>query len=136
MTRRISVEEAREFFAHPSQLRGAMLGSVDDLPDEGFEYWSDGPICGAFHPAPWSGVWFAHYGAHPEGWGSLKIPAQRVLRAFCAASGAACLIGWTNTRNRAAIAFARRLGFEITGTIDAGRVTATEWRPEWQLGQQ
>lgn len=129
MTRQIGVDEAREFFAHPSQLRGAMLDSADDLPADGVEYWADGPICGAFHRAPWPGVWWGHYGVKPEGWGAITAPAQRILRAFCAAEAVSCIVGWTDSQNRAAIAFARRLGFVITGTVDAGRVTQSEWRP-------
>ena len=129
MTRRITVDEARAFFEHPSQLRGACLVSADDLPADGFEYWADGPICGAFHRAPWPGIWWGHYGALPEGWGKLREPAQRVLRAFCGAVGASAIVGWTDSNNRAAIAFARRLGFQQTGTIDAGRVIQSEWRP-------
>lgn len=129
MPRQITVEEAREFFAHPSQLRGCMLESADDLPSEGVEYWSDGPICGAFHKAPWPGVWFAHYGVKPDGWGSLTAPAKHILTAFCEAVKATCVIGWTDAGNRPAIAFAKRIGFRETGSIDAGRVITTEWRP-------
>lgn len=133
--RRVSVEEAREFFAHPSQLKGAMLQSADELPD-GVEYWADGSICGAFHQAPWPGVWFGHYGVKPEGWGNLTNPARRILRQFCERVGASCVIGWTDKDNRAAIAFAKRIGFRETGTIDAGRVIVTEWRPSWVLERQ
>lgn len=129
---RITVDEAKPFFAHVTQLRGAKLNSPDDLPEAGFVYWADGPICGAFHQAPWESVWFAHYGAKPEAWGGLRSPALRVLTGFCGDVGASCILGWTDIENRAAIAFAKRLGFRETGTIDAGRVLQTEWRPEWR----
>lgn len=105
-----------------------MLHSADDLPDEGVIYMADGPICGAFHRAPWPGTWFAHYGAMPEAWGGLVAPARRVLRDFCSGQGAHCIIGWTARENRAAIAFARRIGFIETGTLDGGSVICTEWR--------
>lgn len=128
MTRQISVEEARAFFAHPSQLRGAMLDSPDDLPDW-IEYWADGPVCGAFHRAPWEGCWHGHYGVRPDGWGRLVAPARRVLHAFSAHFGAQCIIGWTAAENRSAIAFAKRIGFAETGTLNGGAVICTEWRP-------
>ena len=31
---KITVDEARGFFAHPSQLRWSMLGGLDDLPEK------------------------------------------------------------------------------------------------------
>lgn len=126
---KIGVDAARGFFDHPTQRRGAMI-DPNDLPDDGMIYWSEGPICGAFHRAPWDGAWFAHYGALPDGWGRLTAPAKRILQDFSASEGARFLIGWTDVRNRAALAFARRIGFQQTGTLDAGRVIVSEWRPE------
>lgn len=126
--RRVTAAEARAWFEHPSQLRGAMLDSPDDLPVCGVEYLACGPICGAFHRAPWEGVWFGHYGVQPEGWGRLIEPARAVLAAFLARPDAETIIGWTDSGNRAAISFARRLGFVETGRMHAGRVICTEYR--------
>ncbi|MDT1061195.1 hypothetical protein RM190_04940 [Paracoccus sp. CPCC 101403] len=124
---RLSVAEARPFFEHPTQLRGAMLACADDLP-EGVEYRACGPVCGAFHRAPWPGAWFAHYGVKPEAWGRLIEPARAVLTDFAHEADATLFIGWTPASNRAAIAFAKRLGFAVTGTLDGGAVICTEMR--------
>ena len=126
---RITRDEAKAFFAHPSQLKASMLQSPDDLP-EGVEYWADGPLCLMFHPAFWPGVWMVHHAAKPEGWGHLVDPAQRLLRAFWEDHQPERIIGWTDARNRAAIAFARRVGFREDGRmqLNGHEVLMTGWR--------
>lgn len=120
------MDEARAFWSHPSQQ---LLIVPDDLPDEGFEYWADGPVCGAFHRTFWPDVFMAHYGVKPEGWGRATIPARRILRRFWGVHGPQRIIGWTDSRNRAALAFARRLGFEIDGEMPMknGAVVMQGW---------
>lgn len=127
----IGVAEAREFFAHPSQLRASGIESPDDLPETGFEYWACGPICGAFHMTAWPGVWMAHYGAKPEGWGRLVPHARACLHAFAAARRPLRIVGWTSAGNRHAVAFARRIGFEEDGRmpLPGGDVILSGWRP-------
>ncbi len=128
---RLTAQQAREYFTDPTQLRGAMLKSPDDLPDDGFEYWADGPICGIFHLSSWPGVWMAHYGVKPEGWGRLVGPSVRILRAFWEHHQPQRIIGWTDARNRAALALARRMGFREDGRmqLDGYEVIMTGWRP-------
>jgi RimJ/RimL family protein N-acetyltransferase len=127
---RITRDEAKAFFAHPSQLRASMLGSADDLPEE-VEYWADGPICGLFHLSFWPGVWMVHYGVKPEGWGRLVEPSRRILRAFWGHHRPQRIIGWTDARNRAALALTRRVGFQEDGRmqLDGHEVVMTGWRP-------
>ena len=127
---KITRDEAKAFFAHPTQLRASMLESPDDLP-EGVEYWADGPICGMFHLSFWPGVWMVHYGVKPEGWGHLVEPSRRILRAFWGHHKPQRIIGWTDARNRAALALTRRVGFQEDGRmqLDGHEVVMTGWRP-------
>jgi RimJ/RimL family protein N-acetyltransferase len=119
------------YFAESAQLRASMLQSPDDLPDEGVEYWADGPICGVFHPSFWPGVWMVHYAVRSGGWGQLVEPSRRILLAFWAHHQPQRLIGWTDIRNRAALAFAKRVGAREDGRmqLDGYEVVMTGWRP-------
>ena len=74
---RITATEARAWFAHPSQHVEGL--DPDQLPDWA-AYYAAGPICVVLHGAPWPGLWFAHYGVKPEGWGRLVEPAREALR--------------------------------------------------------
>ena len=122
---KITVDEARAYFAHPSQQIEGL--TADNLPAD-VEYWAHGPICGAFHLF-WPGVWMAHYGAKPEAWGNLILPARRVLREFWAAKQPERIVGWTKASNRHAVAFAKRIGFEIDGTmpLPGGTIVMQGW---------
>jgi hypothetical protein len=127
--RRIGAAEARAYWAHPSQqIMGATPDALPDAP--AFQYWACGPVCGVFHPALWPGVWMAHHAALPEGRGRLVEPARAGLVAFWEAERPARIIGWTAEANRLAVAFARRLGFEVDGVLDlpAGRVLMQGWK--------
>lgn len=127
----ITPKEARGYFEDPLQLRASMLESVDDLPDDGFEYWADGPICGVFHRTAWPGVWMVHYAVKREGWGQLVEPSLRILRAFWEYRKPHRIVGWTDGRNRAALALTRRVGFREDGRmqLDGYEVVMTGWRP-------
>lgn len=129
---KISVDEARAYFDHPTQRKGCMIDPAD-LPGEPFQYWALDGVCGVFHPDHWPGVWMGHYGVKPEAWGQAVHPAKRILRAFCEAERPDLIIGWTAAENRAANAFVRRLGFRETGrmTTRNGVVVMTEFRT-WQ----
>lgn len=114
---RIPVEEARAFFAHPSQQRASHI-APEDLPADGVEYWAKDGVCGLFHPSFWPDVWMAHYGVKPEALGRTVAPAKAILSAFWEEKKPARIIGWTKENNRAALAFARRLGFTVDGRMD------------------
>lgn len=105
----------------------------DTLPDgDEFQYWACGPICGVFHRALWPGVWMAHHGCKPAGWGEAAKHACAGLAAFWAAENPERIIGWTERRNRAALAFARRVGFVEDGImpLPTGDVVLQGWRLE------
>lgn len=131
MSLRISVDEARAYFAHASQQKANC--APDSLPDEGFQYWADGGVCAVFHQAHWPGVWMAHYGVKPEAWGRTTSPAKAILTAFWQAQQPSLIIGWTNHDNRAALSFAKRIGFIETGrmVLDNETVIQQSWRPQW-----
>lgn len=127
---RISVDEAREYFAHPSQQVFGI--TPDSLPGDPFEYWADGPLCGIGHMAPFPNVWMVHFGAKPEGRGALIPHGKRLLHEFWAAKQPARIIGWTPVRFRHALALSRRVGFVTDGILPLpdGDVVMGGWRPE------
>ena len=112
---RISVDQAREYFAHPSQQLFGI--TPDTLPDDPFEYWASGPVCAIAHLAPHPGIWMAHIAVKPDGWGSAVPYAQWLLDEFWEEKKPERIIGWTPSRLRAAIAFARRVGFVEDGRM-------------------
>ncbi len=111
----ISVDEARAYFAHPSQQIEGL--TPDNLPTLGIEYRACGGLCGAFSHAGWPGIWMAHYGAMPGAWGRLEAPALAILKAFWAEKQPQRIIGWTRASNRAALAFSKRIGFVVDGIM-------------------
>jgi RimJ/RimL family protein N-acetyltransferase len=126
---KISVDEARAYFDHPTQRRASLI-TPDKLPQTGVIYDATGGVCGCFHDAHWPGVVMAHYGVLPEAWGS-TVPAGRdILQQFAADYEPQAIIGWTAERNRAALAFARRLGFREYGRLElpSGTVIKQEWK--------
>lgn len=129
--RQITHRDAAFYWSHPSQLEP---GITPDMLPEGPIYMACGCICGAFRPGPWLGVWMADYGARPEGWGQLTEPAKAILHAFWDAQKPQLIVGWTDSRKRAALAFSKRIGFRVTGEMtlaDGTRIVAQEWRPLW-----
>lgn len=128
---RITVDEARAYWAHPSQLE---WGVTPDMLPEGPVYMACGAICIAFREAHWPGVWVLDFGAKPEGWGELRAPATAILEAFWREQSPQLIIGWVDERKRAALAFAKRCGATVTGRTalaDGTRIVAHEWRPKW-----
>lgn len=99
------------------------------LPDWMF-YRAMGGVCLAFHPDHHPGVWMVHVGALREALGRTTEPARALLEAFWAEQQPAHVIGWIETRNRAACALARRVGMRREGQMACG-VEMFGWRPEW-----
>lgn len=126
---RISVDEARPYLSHLSQLRGSKLSRPEDLPLAGVEYWAVGPVLGMFHLAPWPGVWMGHFAVLPDSWGRTVVPAKAVLREFWEYANPARIVGWTEKSNRAALAFTRRLGFTVDGEmpLPTGNIIMQGW---------
>lgn len=125
--RPISVDEARAFFAHKSQQ---IMGiTPETLPADGVEYWACGPVCGVFNFGLWPGVWMGHYAVKPASWGNLTDSARMILVAFWDAKQATRIIGWTDSKNRAALAFSRRLGFVVDGEMPTkeGKIIMQGW---------
>jgi len=107
--------QAREYFAFPCQRRASMLQG--ELPDTGFEYWANGPVCGAFHDAPWPRVIMGHFAVKPHAKGFADDAARCILREVWAHYNPARIVGWMKESNRAGLAFVRRLGFQIDGRM-------------------
>lgn len=129
---RISVDEARQYWAHHTQQEKSFI-HPDDLPeDEAFQYWAKDGVCVVFHRAAWPGVWMAHYGIKPEVWGKTTIPAREIIAEFSAVEEPELIIGWTDEKNRAALSFARRVGFKEIGRMNLpdGAVIMQEYA-EW-----
>lgn len=112
---RIPVDEARAYFLHPSQQIEGI--TPENIPDEPFQYWAHGPVCGVFHPSYWPGVWAGHIAVKPEAWGNSRDPAQRVIDEFMAEQKPDRLVGWVKESNKPMLKLAWRLGFERDGII-------------------
>jgi len=124
----INVDEARPYWAHPSQH---VMGShPDNLPDH-LEYWANGPVCLAFHRMPWPAVWMVHCGVKRDGLGQYVDPARRILRAFADHTEAELITSWTAQSNRAVLAFAKRVGFTVDGELStkSNPLVMSSWRP-------
>lgn len=105
----------------------------DQLTDDGFEYYALDGVCGVFHPAMWWGLYMAHYGVLPSAWGRTTEPGKAILRQFWEDRQPEKIIGWTDSRNRAALSYARRLGFREYARLKLSESTIVqqEWTP-WQ----
>ena len=126
---RIQLDQARDFWSHSSQH--VMGITPETLPDDGFEYWANGPVCCVFHAAHWPNVWMVHYGMKRDGIGRYVEPAKEILMEFWQQKQPDRIIGWTDATNRAALAFAKRCGFVKDGEMKlvTGTVVMTGWRP-------
>lgn len=126
---KISRDEARAFFAHPSQLRAAMLDSPDQLP-ESLTYYAKGGVCLATHWGHWPGVLMGHIAALPSAWGRVTEPGLALLHEAWAAEQPERIVGWVKERNRAMCALCARLGMKIDGRLPlAEPVILYGWRP-------
>lgn len=122
---RISVDDARPYFEHPTQQ---VLGAAPDtIPDEGCEYWADGPVCLVFHATAAPDVWMVHLAVMPKAWGHLQPHAERLLYAFWTEKQPVRIVAWIGEERRAAIAFAKRVGFQVDGYLPG--TVMMGWRP-------
>lgn len=124
---KITAAEARAYFAHPSQQ---VLGATPEtVPDEGLEYWADGPVCLIFHETAHPDVWMVHLAVKPDGWGHLVEPTRRLLAEFWQAKQPRHIAAWIEEHRTAAIAFARKVGLtedgRFPGTVMLG------WSGTW-----
>ena len=119
---KVTIDEARAFWAHPSQVADGFTAA--DLPDFA-EYYASGPVCLMFHRAQWPDVWSLHIGVKPEGWGHLVPHVQELLREFWAEHDPVRIIAWVHTENRAVVGLAARCGFELDGAFPG--VTMLGW---------
>ena len=124
----VKANEARAFFAHPSQHKCGL--DPADLHDNGIEYRAENGVCLAFHASFWPTVWMVHIGVMPSVWGKVDAPCKRILTAFQAEKQAERIIAWIPSSNRAALALARRLGFENDGALPlpGEGITMIGWR--------
>lgn len=101
-----------------------------DLHDNGLEYYVLGDMCGIAHQSHWPGVWMVHYGVKPGAWGSAVETGRALLERFWDERKPDLIIGWTKESNRAAVSFARRLGFVVDGKmiLPSGTVLMQSWR--------
>lgn len=126
MTRLIGVDEARAFFAHPSQRKG-MDGA--DLPSEGVDYWADGPVCAVFRDFSWPRVLDVHVGVKPEAWGRTVPHCRAILAAVWAHYSPDLIVALSKEDNRAVLAMNRRLGFTVIGKLPSpAGVVIQSWR--------
>lgn len=126
---KITRAEAEAYFAHPSQLRGGMIESPDDLP-EWCRYYAQGGVCLIAHGGHWPGLVMVHLGAKPEAWGGVTIPARELLAEIWATESPERIAGWVKDNNRPMAALCRRLAMKIDGRLPlAVPVTLYGWRP-------
>jgi hypothetical protein len=122
---RISVADARPYFEHPSQqVEGA---APDTIPENGCEYWADGPVCLIVHQTAANGIWMVHLAVKPKAWGFLTAPAERLLCEIWTEKKPLRIVAWINKDRRAAISFARRVGFQVDGHLP--NTVMMGWRP-------
>ena len=128
---RITVDAARDYFTDITQQQETSV-TPETLPEgPEYQYWAKDGVCGVFHAAHWPNVWMAHYGVMTSAWGKTRSPSIDILHAFWAAENPELIIGWTKESNRAALAFARRIGFSVHGEMNlpSGKIIEQSWRP-------
>lgn len=101
------------------------------------EYWREGPVCLAFNLAPFLDVWQCHLGVQRSHWGKLDAPTKSILVDFWSHHQPARIMGWVSSHNRAALAFAKRVGFVEDGEAPllGESIIYLGWRPQWVLSE-
>lgn len=128
---KITVDEARAYFAHPTQQKASGI-TPDDLPDApDFHYYALDGVCLVFHPAGMRGFWMVHVGVLPTVWGKTTGPTRALLEAFWRDVGATLIIAWIGHENAAVRAYAQRVGFVEHGRMELPEKTLVEY--SWRL---
>ena len=121
---KITVDEARAYFAHPSQHDN---GLVEPELSEFMEYWAKDGVCLCFHPAIIPSITVVHIGVKREAWGSTTDPTREILQAYWAEHQPRRIVAWIETKRKHAIALARRVGFIEDGRLPD--IIMMGWRP-------
>ena len=125
---RISVDQAREYFQHPSQQREGVGLMPDQLHDDGVTYYATEHMCLLVHE--YEGEPMVHIAVKPEGWGRLDDPCVTLLTWVQADWNADRLLALIDENNRAVVRMANAVGF--TGSQQVEMVdklyTLKEWR--------
>lgn len=112
---KITVDQARPYFSDPSQH---VQGVTDrNIPEQGCEYWAEGPVCMVFHSTAAQNVWMVHIAVKPEGRGSATEPTLRLLCEFWKNKRPQRIVAWIESHRRAAVALAKRVGGVVDGTF-------------------
>lgn len=119
---RITVDEAREYFAHPSQHSFGM--TERDLPEDCL-YYAEKDTCLVFHPAYWPSVWMVHVGVRPKAWGSTDGQARSILEEFRDEHAPRSIVALIEAENRLAVALACRVGMKHVGAFSG--LELMEW---------
>ena len=114
---RITIDEARQYFAHPSQRNNA---DPETLPVWAV-YHALGGVCLLAHPMPLDGLWMVHLGVLPSAWGRVTEPARELLKEISAENRVERMLAWVPEDNRHVAALCRRVGFELDGRLPLAR---------------
>lgn len=114
---KITVDEAREYFAHVSQQKASMI-TPDKLPENGVVYYAQGGVCLMFNDAHWPGVAMVHCAVNQDAHGAAVEPARAIIAEFIDDYQPQAIIAWLDEKNRAAIAYSRRVGFQDCGRFE------------------
>lgn len=122
----ITVDEARAYWAHPSQHDH---GQTEAALPEHFEYRAQDGVCLAFHEVLVPGYFAVHIAAKPDAWGKTTGPSRVILNAFWRDRNPVRVVAWIEDHKRHAAALARRLGFTTDGHMPG--VTIYGWTMTW-----
>ena len=110
---KVTRDEARNWWEHPTQHRGLDLNNMPDLA-----YYADGPACLGVQIGFWPGTIVIHLGVKPEGWGKLVPHITKLVAEAAEDLSATRVQAWVYSTNRAVVRLALRCGFTLDGAFD------------------